>query len=63
MYMSLSKLREIVKDRDPWHVAVHVVSAVRHDLTTEQQHKSKERSADVRLKTQFPKQAISAKCH
>ena len=26
MYMSLSKLREIVKDREAWHAAVHRVT-------------------------------------
>ena len=26
MYMSLSKLGEIVKDREAWHTAVHVVA-------------------------------------
>ena len=26
MDMSLSKLREMVKDREAWHVAVHVVA-------------------------------------
>ena len=26
MYMSLSKLREIVKDKEVWHVAVHGVA-------------------------------------
>ena len=25
MYISLSKLREMVKDREAWHVAVHAV--------------------------------------
>ena len=34
--MSLNKLREIMKDREAWHVAVHGVSRVRHnsDWTT-----------------------------
>ena len=26
MHVSLSKLREIVKDREPWHAAVHCVA-------------------------------------
>ena len=34
--MSLSKLREIVKDREAWHVAVHGVEK-RHNWPTEQQ--------------------------
>ena len=36
----LSKLQEIVKDREAWRVAVHGVS-VGHDLTTEQQQHTK----------------------
>ena len=36
MDMSLSKLREMVKDREAWHAAVHGVTK-RHDLATEQQ--------------------------
>ena len=34
--LSLSKLREIVKDREAWRAAVHGVS-IRHNLGTEQQ--------------------------
>ena len=29
--MSVNKLREIMKDREAWHVAVHGVSRVRHN--------------------------------
>ena len=35
MDMCLSKLQEIVKDREPWHAAVHGVT-VRHNLVTEE---------------------------
>ena len=35
--MSLSKLRDIGKDRESWCVAVHGAAIVRQDLATEQQ--------------------------
>ena len=36
--MSLSKLQEMVKDREAWYVAVHEVAKSWHDWVTEQQH-------------------------
>ena len=38
MDMSLSKLREMVKDREVWHAAVMGSQRVRHDWVTEQQY-------------------------
>ena len=39
MDMSLSKLREIVKDRETWHAAVGS-QRIGHDLTTKSSEKS-----------------------
>ena len=39
MDTNLSKLQEIVKDREAWRVIVHAVAKSWHDLVTEQMHK------------------------
>ena len=37
MDMNLGKLREIVRDREAWHAAVHGSQRVGHNWETEQQ--------------------------
>ena len=36
MERSLSKLQEIVEDREAWRAAVHGLQRIRHDLATRQ---------------------------
>ena len=43
MDMSLSKLLEMVKDRQTWHVTVHGVTRIRRDLATGQQQQTMSR--------------------
>ena len=47
MDMSLSRLREIVKDREAWHAAVHGVIK-RYDLVTEKQQTPGRGEGDTR---------------
>ena len=48
MEMSLSKLWEIVKDRESWLAAVHESQRVGHDLVTEQQQLIQRRKNEMK---------------
>ena len=48
----LSKLQELVKDREAWHAAVHGVE-VRCNLATEQQKKGNTNYKDLKVKCAF----------
>ena len=40
MDMNVSKLWELVRDREPWHAAVMGLQGIGHDLATEQPKKN-----------------------
>ena len=52
--MSLSKLLEIVKDREAWRAAVHGSQRVRQDWATEQQHTLWNTSSSHTIIASFP---------
>ena len=47
--MNLSKLGEIVKDREAWCAVVHGVSKIGHDLVTKQQQKCPLKTIKLKL--------------
>ena len=56
MDMSLSKLQEIVKDREAWHATILGVQRVRWDLVIEQQQQRKELPTPPQLRLLQAKQ-------
>ena len=47
MDMSLSKPREIVKDREAWSASAHGVAKSQHNLATEQQHQTTSTTSQI----------------
>ena len=59
IYMSLSKLRDIVKEREALGAAVHGVTNIRHSLVTEQQHEINECEMSLKIDLFYQKKSLS----